>query len=289
MAPFFFFDFTIDKSAMPPVGEIPAQVFKEPEPVTVQNNLCPYPIPKTDDIVKDIEKAAYAVDPSKFVSDLFECGAIAISNAVDLAQKDKREEKYLQIIRSYKPDQQKKIAEIFAKVYALLASVVYDNGKFNDNLGEIFMRCNLGNKNTGQFFTPYHISEFMARVIIDETLVKEKTAANGILTISDPCCGGGGMLIAALEVLKSLGVNYARNCFMEANDVDLRCVHMTYLQLALAGVPAIVRHQNTLTRECWSSWYTPAYLFQYLRFRKFDNPYDNHNPHDQRRTAHAKT
>mgnify|MGYP001623141738 FL=1 len=280
MAPFFFFDFTLDKSAIPPVEEIPEQFFKEPVPVTAQNNLCPYPIPKTDDIVKDIEKAAYAVDPSKFVSDLFECGAIAISNAVDLAQKDKREERYLQIIRSYKPDQQKKLAEIFAKVYALLASVVYDDGRFNDNLGEIFMRCNLGNKNAGQFFTPYHISELMARVTIDETLVKEKIADDGILAINDPCCGGGGMIMAALEVLHDLGVNYARNCFIEANDVDLRCVHMTYLQLALAGVPAIVRHQNTLTRECWSVWYTPAYLFQYLRFRKFDTLYE-------RRTAHA--
>ena len=199
---------------------------------------------------------------------------------LDLAQKDKREERYLQIIRSYKPDQQKKLAEIFAKVYALLASVVYDNGKFNDNLGEIFMRCNLGNKNAGQFFTPYHISELMARVTIDETLVKEKIADDGILAINDPCCGGGGMIMAALEVLHDLGVNYARNCFMEATDVDLRCVHMTYLQLALAGVPAIVRHQNTLTRECWSSWYPPAYLFQYLRFRKFDTLYE-------RRVAYA--
>ena len=280
MAPFFFFDFTLDKSAMPPVEDIPETQPLPKRSHTEQKNRCPYPIPKIDDIVKDIEKAAYAVNTSKFVSDLFECGAIAISNAVDLAQKDKREERYLQIIRSYKPDLQKKLAEIFAKVYALLASVVYDNGKFNDNLGEIFMRCNLGNKTAGQFFTPYHISELMARVTIDETLVKEKIADDGILAINDPCCGGGGMIMAALEVLHDLGVNYAQNCFIEANDVDLRCVHMTYLQLALAGVPAIVRHQNTLTRECWSVWYTPAYLFQYLRFHKFDTLYE-------RRTAHA--
>ena len=72
MAPFFFFDFTLDKSAMPPVEDIPEQVFKKPVPITERNNLCPYPIPKIDDIVKDIEKAAYAVDTSKFVSDLFE-------------------------------------------------------------------------------------------------------------------------------------------------------------------------------------------------------------------------
>lgn len=279
MAPFFFFDFTLDKTALPPVEDIPETQPLPKRSHAEQKNCCPYPIPKIEQIVKDIEKAAYAVDTSKFVSDLFECGAIAISNAFDLAQKDKREERYLQIIRSYKPDQQKKLAEIFAKVYALLASVVYDNGKFNDNLGEIFMRCNLGNKNAGQFFTPYHISELMARVTIDETLVKEKIADDGILAINDPCCGGGGMIMAALEVLHDLGVNYARNCFMEANDVDIRCVHMTYLQLALAGVPAIVRHQNTLTRECWSVWYTPAYLFQYLRFRKFDNLYERRKTH----------
>lgn len=66
MAPFFFFDFTLDKSAMPPIEEIPEQVFKEPVPVTAQNNLCPYPIPKTDDIVKDIEKAAYLFQYLRF-------------------------------------------------------------------------------------------------------------------------------------------------------------------------------------------------------------------------------
>ena len=273
MAPFFFFDFTLDKSAMPPVEDIPETLPNPKRLPPEQNNLCPYPIPKIDEIVKDIEKAAYTVDTFKFVSDLFECGAIAISNAVDLAQKDKREKRYLQIIRSYKPDQQKKLAEIFAKVYALLASVVYDDGRFNDNLGEIFMRCNLGNKTAGQFFTPYNISILMARCLLDSDRLKEKANKDEIITINDPCCGGGGMLMAALEVLKSLGVNYARNCFMEANDVDLRCVHMTYLQLALAGVPAIVRHQNALTRECWSVWYTPAYLFQYLRFYKFERVY----------------
>lgn len=289
MSPFFFFDFTLDKSYTPPLEDVPKPAAIRPSvPRSEQKNRCPYPIPKIGDIVKDIEKAAYTVDTFKFVSDLFECGAIAISNAVDLVQKNEREERYLQIIRSYKPAHQKSLAEIFGKVYAQLASVVYDNGRFNDNLGEIFMRCNLGNKTTGQFFTPYHISEFMARAAIDETLVKEKTADDGILTVNDPCCGGGGMLIAALEVLHSLGVNYARNCFMEANDIDLRCVHMTYLQLALAGVPAIVRHQDTLTRACWSVWYTPAYLFQFLRFRKFDNPYDNPVFQEHRRKAHAK-
>jgi len=40
----------------------------------------------------------------------------------------------------------------------------------------------------------------------------------------------------------------------------LKCAHMTYLQLALYGVPAVVIHGNTLTCEEFSRWYTPVYL-----------------------------
>lgn len=189
MAPFFFFDFTFDKSNPP--AQVPIPRPKQKERQTKTDNLCPYRIPTIDEIVKDIESASCSTDKRKFVSDLFECGAIAVSNMVDLSQRKMREKRYLQIIRNYKHPEQSMLAKIFAKVYALLASVVYDNGKFNDNLGELFMCCNLGNKNTGQFFTPYHISEFMARATLEESLIKEKAEKDGILTISDPCCGGG--------------------------------------------------------------------------------------------------
>lgn len=226
MAPFFFFDFTFDQSNPPAQMQI-SQPERKERP-TKTDNLCPYRIPTIDEIVKDIESASYRTNKQKFVSDLFECGAIAISNMVDLSQRKMREERYLQIIRNYKHPERSMLTKIFAKIYALLASVVYDNGKFNDNLGELFMCCNLGNKNTGQFFTPYHISEFMARATLNETLVKEKAEKDDILTISDPCCGGGGLLMAALNVLKNLGVNYARNCFIDCGDINIRCIHMTY-------------------------------------------------------------
>ena len=270
MSPSFLFDFTFEKPNITLINNIPSNVSDTKPDLKILKNICPYRIPTLDEIVKDIENASYNSDKHTFVSDLFECGAIAISNQVDFRQRNSREERYLQIIKSYKSPVQQQMAKIFAKIYALLTSVVYDNGKFNDNLGELFMRCNLGNKTTGQYFTPYHISEFMAHTTINESLVKEKTINDDILTIKDPCCGGGGMLIAALDVLHRMGVNYAKNCFIDCGDVDIRCVHMTYLQLSLAGVPAIVKHQNALSRELWSAWYTPAFLFQYIRFCKFE-------------------
>lgn len=271
MAPFFFFDFTLNQTAVKPMEDIPEQIFKKPAQRAEQTNLCPYPIPKIDDIVKDIDSCTYHVDKHKFVSDLFECGAIAISNAVDLTQKDEREERYMQIINNYKPRNKKALRRYSPKS----------------------MHCSLPWFTTTVISTTTSVRSLCAVTSAtkpQDSSLHRITSRNlwRILTVSDPCCGGGGMLIAALDVLHSFGVNYARNCFMEGSDVDLRCVHMTYLQLALAGVPAIVRHQNTLTRECWSVWYTPAYLFQYLRFRKFDNPYDNPKFQEQRRIAHEK-
>jgi len=250
---------------------IPVSTEKEVQKADEQKNVCPYKIPTIEEIMKRIKSAVYRVDTHQLISDVFECGAIAISNQVDLLQRDEREERYKKIMEKYQPQERELLAEIFGMIFALLSSVVYDNGRFDDYLGELFMRCNQGNSNAGQYFTPYHVSSCMAKMSIGDE-VKEKAERNEILTVNDPCCGGGGLLIAALDVLKNeYNINYARNCFIEAGDIDIRCVHMTYLQLSLAGVPAIIKHQNTITRELWSVWRTPAYVFQYLRFQKYEN------------------
>lgn len=265
-----FFDIVIDRNT--PQQAIPPPVVSIPKAVPPQSdnklaNLCPYKIPTVDEIIKQIERSAYKISKSKLISDMFECGALAIANKVDFAKYDDREERYKQIMKSYEPQERELLADVFGKIFALLSSVVYDDGVFNDYLGDLFMRCNQGEKNAGQFFTPYHVSKFMAEITVTDDKIK-----NGeILTISDCCCGGGGMLIAALDVLKNrYDVNYARDCFIDAGDIDARCVHMTYLQLSLASVPAIVKHQDTLQNKIWSVWKTPAYIFQYLRFRKYE-------------------
>ena len=259
------------------VLEKPSESFPAPppEPITKKKvqpksgTLCPYPVPTVDEIIKLIDRSSYGVGKSKLISDVFACGALAVSNLVDFTQFDEREKQYKQIMNSYKPKERELIVQVFSKLFALLSSVTYDNGRFDDYLGDLFMRCNQGDKKAGQFFTPYHISHFMAKSSLANIDVKSEP--NEFLSISDPCSGGGGLLMAALDVLKNdHNINYTHHCYMEASDIDIRCVHMTYLQLALAGVPAIVCHQNTLTNERWSIWKTPAFIFQYPRFCKYD-------------------
>ncbi len=263
------FDIVLDHTEPPPAPSeaIPKPLPRTAAPLLKEGNRCPYKIPTVDEIMKLIDRSSCTVGKSKLISDTFACGALAISNLVDLTQYDEREEQYKQIMNGYKPKERELIAELFGKIFALLSSVVYDDGAFSDYLGELFMRCDQGNKGAGQFFTPYHISNLMAKMTITDVDVKQ----NDIISVCDPCSGGGGLLVAALDVLKNdYNVNYAAHCYMQASDIDIRCVHMTYLQLALAGVPAIVCHQNSLTNELWCVWKTPAFIFQYHRFYKYD-------------------
>ncbi len=235
-----------------------------------QNQRCPYPIPTIDEIIKIIEKMAWRYDKDRFISDVFECGAIAVSNRVDWNEAKKREERYEKILAAYDDDGKKAISEVFGKIFALLSSVVYEDGVFADYLGDLFMRCGAGNKYNGQFFTPYHVSQAMAKCGIAEDLILEKKRTDGILSMNDPCCGGGGLMIAGLEVLHGAGLNYARNCYIECSDIDARCVYMTYLQLALAGASAVVKHQDAISQQVWSVWRTPAYMLQYPRFHQIE-------------------
>jgi len=81
-------------------------------------------------------------------SDFCEMGAIALSNAVDLAQREKREERYLQVVKGYSREE----LENFSRGLAHLTMAL--EGGFSDVLGHTFHDLELHNKWAGQFFTP---------------------------------------------------------------------------------------------------------------------------------------
>ena len=227
-------------------------------------------VPTVAEILKLLDKGLYKVNAHEFLSDVFECSAIAISNRFDLSQFDEREKRYLQIIKKYEPAMQKLITEIFAKIFLLLTQQINPAIGFNDWLGELYMRSETSNSKAGQFFTPYCVSKVCAEVAINEEAIKEAIENDKILTLSEPACGAGGMIIAAADILYyKYHFNISRNLVVECSDIDSRCVHMTYLQLGLAGIPAVVYRRNTLTMETWERWETPAYIMQYTRFKHF--------------------
>lgn len=225
-------------------------------------------IPTVGKILKMIEKASYRVSTHEFLSDIFECGAIAISNRFDLAKAEKREEQYRNIMGKYDKAVQQLMREIFSEIYILLMNQIHPAVGFDDYLGELYMRSETSSSRAGQFFTPYHLSKACAEITVNQAQVDQYMEQDKILTVNEPACGSGGMVLALAEILYTkYHFNISRNLFVVCSDIDSRCVHMTYLQLGLAGIPAVIYQQNTLTLETWDVWETPAYIMQWLRFR----------------------
>ena len=114
--------------------------------------------------------------------------------------------------------------------------------ELSDVLGEIYMMTGMGSKYTGQFFTPFHVSEMCARLSINTDEILDA----GRLSLHEPSCGGGGMIIAACKILHECGFDYQRRLDVVAQDLDWKGVYMTYLQLSLIGCRAVVVQGDTL-------------------------------------------
>ena len=215
-----------------------------------------------------MDKGTYKVGVHEFLSDLFEMAAIAISNEFDFRQAEKREKTYLSLINKYEKDMQQLIVQTFTEIYKLLSNQYNPLIGFADYLGEIYMRSETSSGKSGQFFTPYCVSRMCAKCAINENAIKDAMEQDKIITLHEPTCGSGGMIIAMADVLyNDYHFNISRNLLVECGDIDKRCVRMSYLQLSLAGIPAVIFQRDGLTMETWERWETPAYVMNYSRFK----------------------
>lgn len=167
---------------------------------------------------------------------------------------DELEQKYLQTVKQYTKEQ----AEEFSKLLAFLVMALEE--KYQDFLGEVFMRLNLGNSAIGQYETPYTVSKFMAEINFSELEISQKIVNNHLITLSEPCCGSGGMIIAFAETMKEHNFNYQKHLYVEAIDIDEISFMMAYIQLTLLGIPAKVIQGDTLTLKFQQVLYTPFYF-----------------------------
>ena len=183
-------------------------------------------------------------------NDFLTMGAIATSNAFDKVQFAEREATYMQTVRGYTTEQLKG----FARGLHVLKEALIDAP--NDYLGELYMAMDLGNQWTGQFFTPIEICRFNAKILINDDLEKN-IADKGFITLSDPCIGGGAMAIAFADEMQKAGFNYPTQLYIRGQDIDIKAVYMSYIQLSWMGAGACVVHGDTLRNEQHSHWFTP--------------------------------
>jgi type I restriction-modification system DNA methylase subunit len=135
--------------------------------------------------------------------------------------------------------------------------LAFEQEHFADILGDIYMELELGSHWKGQFFTPYNVCRCMAGMFLGNCA--EEVDRKGYISINDPTCGGGALLIAAAEVMHTKDVNYQQNALFIAQDVDPVAAQMCYIQMSLLGMAGYVIVGNTLTAEFenYDCWYTP--------------------------------
>lgn len=85
------------------------------------------------------------------------------------------------------------------------------------------------------------------------------------------------MILSFAKVLNKHNINYQKYLLAEATDISDTCAYMTYIQLSLYGIPAIVTCGNTLTQEMRFKMETPFYFLNYFKFRKRHKQNDDNN------------
>lgn len=205
-------------------------------------------------IIKLIGENAHRHDRWRVFSDFVQLSAFAISNAVDLRNRDTRESDYMRIIGQYSKDE----ANRFPMMLAELVNGLEDG--MADVLGQVYMELELGNKDRGQVFTPYSLCQASAKMVFDKPHVDSIIADKGYISMQEPAVGGGAMVIAFAEVMKEAGINYQQHLHVTATDVDIKAACMAYVQFSLLNIPATAIHGNTISQEEWSRWYTPAHI-----------------------------
>ena len=100
------------------------------------------------------------------------------------------------------------------------------------------------------------------RILIADAI--KEVADDKLLEIHEPSCGAGGMIIAVTQLMKDEGLNPQRNMHVVTQDLDYLAVYMTYVQLSLLGIKAIVVQGDSLAEPYKAGyprervWRTPA-------------------------------
>lgn len=201
-------------------------------------------------------------------NDFLYMSATALANLVKTSEWRTREDNYMMIRDKYSVEHQRFFGELLALTFLAL-----EENPHQDFLGVLYHKLKLEQQQKGQFFTPYNICELMSEINFAGSEAKEIIAKQGYISVSDPACGAGAMLIAFANVSKEYGIDYQDQLLMIAQDIDRTAALMCYIQLSLIRCPAIVIIGDSLVKPGFHPdneiWHTPTYLKNYRCFQSF--------------------
>lgn len=227
------------------------------------------------EFLKIFHEMCYTRSAWQVWADLISATACSLANSTDPDKENERyrerEKEYAQCIKRLggvdKP----------AKCFAIMVEALEQNPE-QDFLGELYMKLNLGNHWKGQFFTPYHICDFMAQ--ITERDIEEEIEKKGFISICDPACGAGATLIAAANNAKKAKHNFQNHILFVGQDIDRTAGMMCYIQMSLLECAGYICIGNTLTnpieghvlfpqeKEGQEFWYMPMFRMDVWSLRR---------------------
>lgn len=193
------------------------------------------------EIVKKINEMAKYYSGHQVFRDWIEVYALSIANFCEPKGTpvwEKREQQYLSTIGKY---QEQEILG-FTELGGMLALALEED--ISDVLGAVYMGLETSSKVTGQFFTPDNISRLVSKMMDDEVVSTDMP-----IKLYEPACGSSGMIIAYARALRDKDINYQRLLDIKASDIDFACVYMSYIQLLLLGIKAVIARQDSLLGE----------------------------------------
>ena len=156
-----------------------------------------------------------------------------------------REEEYHEAISSYDREE----LNLLARGLALLVEEM-EESPFEDVLGPYYteVASHSSRQARGEFYTPPAISDLMARISIDADLVRREGRP---ITISDPCCGSGGMILALARRFAPDSIDLIR---ATCQDINPLAVDMCYINTSLWGIPAHIIRGDTIRMTTSGAW-----------------------------------
>ena len=202
-------------------------------------------------LIEEIRDLGYSQGLNNVFTTFLEITANSIAAQMDPLNAKERESRYEELASVMDPQTLSR----YARMFALLALAIHEHEDDPcDVLGDIYHELRLNNEWNGQYFTPDDICRLMAELV---NPVEGSPDRESPITINEPSCGSGAMVIGAVWAMKRKEFDFQHKSFFVAQDIDIRCVWMAYIQLSLYRIPAVVIHGNTLTMEEWDRWYTP--------------------------------
>lgn len=158
-----------------------------------------------------------------------------------------REEEYKEAIKRYSKEE----LGLLSKAFALMVQEAESN-PFNDILGHYYLdiAAHSSKQARGEFYTPQCISEMMARMVFDP---EEAIAKGKPITINEPACGAGGMILAIAKLFSPLTQegekSYVDLLRVTAQDLNPVASDMTFINTSLWGIPAKIIRGNFLDSQ----------------------------------------